>query len=80
MVTAALRFADVLLPWLKEDGAAQGLADPEKYSDIIAMIRDLPYVMKVLCEWVATKPGEELFYEGQRRRQPFGVVWTSPVP
>ncbi len=75
MVTAALRFVDVLLPWLKEDGAAQDLADEEKYPNILAMIRDLPYVMKVLREWVASKPGEELFYEAQRRHQPFGVVW-----
>jgi len=76
MVTAALRFADVLLPWLIEDGAAQDLADTEKYPNVVAMIRDLPYVMKVLREWVATKDGEALFYEGQRRHQPFGVVWN----
>ncbi|MGH2610786.1 MAG: CoA transferase, partial [Tepidiformaceae bacterium] len=75
MVTAALRFVDVLLPWLKEDAAAQDLANSEKYPDVISMIRDLPYVMKVLREWVASKPGDALFYEGQRRRQPFGVVW-----
>jgi crotonobetainyl-CoA:carnitine CoA-transferase CaiB-like acyl-CoA transferase len=31
--------------------------------------------MKVLREWVASKPGDELFYEAQRRHQPFGVVW-----
>ncbi len=75
MVTAALRFVDVLLPWLKEDGAAQDFADEERYPNILAMIRDLPYVMKVLREWVASKPGEELFYEAQRRHQPFGIVW-----
>ncbi len=76
MVTAALRFADVLLPWLVEAGAAQDLADPEKYPNVVSMIRDLPYVMKVLREWVATSNGEELFFEGQRRHQPFGVVWN----
>jgi len=76
MVTAALRFADVLLPWLVEAGAAQDLADPEKYPNVVSMIRDLPYVMKVLREWVATSNGEELFFEGQRRHQPFGVVWS----
>ena len=76
MVTAALRFVDVLLPWLLEDGAAQDLADPEKYPNVVAMIRDLPYVMKVRREWVATKGGEELFFEGQRHHQPFGVVWN----
>ena len=76
MVTAALRFADVLLPWLLEEGAAQDLANPEKYPNVVAMIRDLPYVMKVLREWVASGGGEELFFEGQRRHQPFGVVWN----
>ena len=76
MVTAALRFADVLLPWLIEEGAAQDLADRARYPNVIAMIRDLPYVMKVLREWVASRNGEELFYEGQRRHQPFGVVWN----
>src|SRR5690606_29230856 len=76
MVTAALRFADMLLPWLIEEGAAHELADKEKYPNIVAMIRDLHYVMKVLREWVATKNGEELFYEGQKRHQPFGVVWS----
>ncbi len=76
MVTAALRFADVLLPWLLEEGAAQELANQEKYPNVIAMIRDLPYVMKVLREWVGSRNGEELFFEGQRRHQPFGVVWN----
>ncbi len=75
MVTAALHFADVLLPWLKEDGAAQDLADPERFPTIISMIRDLPYVMKVLRDWVATYDGDALFYEAQRRHEPFGVVW-----
>ena len=76
MVTAALRFVDVLLPWLIEDGAAQELTNTEKYPSIVAMIRDLPYVMRVLREWVATYDGEALFYEGQKRHQPFGVVWN----
>ena len=76
MVTAALRFADVLLPWLLEEGAAQELANTEKYPNVVAMIRDLPYVMKVLREWVAANDGEKLFYEAQRRHQPFGVVWS----
>lgn len=75
MVTAALKFADVLLPWLKEEGAAQDLEDESKFPNVVAMVRDLPYVMKVLRGWVGRHPGEELFYEGQRRHQPFGVVW-----
>ncbi|GIW12772.1 MAG: putative CoA-transferase [Tepidiforma sp.] len=76
MVTASLKLTEVLVPWLIECGAAQDLADRERYPDVIAMVKDLPYVMKVLREWVATWDGEELFYEGQRRHQPFGVVWN----
>jgi len=76
MVTAALRFADILLPWLVEDGAAQELADPEKYPNVIAMVRNLPYVMQVMRDWVATYDGEDMFFEGQRRHQPFGAVWN----
>ncbi len=76
MVTAALGFANVLLPWLMEDGAAQDLSNTEKYPNVVAMIRDLPYVMKVMKEWVATYDGEDLYYEGQKRHQPFGVVWN----
>ncbi len=76
MVTAALRFVDVLLPWLIADGAAQELVNTEKYPNVVAMIRDLPYVMKVMREWVATYNGEDLYYEGQKRHQPFGVVWN----
>lgn len=77
MVTASLKLTEVLVPWLIECGAAQDLADREKYPDVIAMVKNLPYVMKVLREWVATwERGEDLFYEGQRRHQPFGVVWN----
>lgn len=75
MVTAALRFADILLPWLLEDGAAQRLGDAEAFPNVVAMVRDLPYVMDVLKDWVATYQGEDMFYEAQRRHQPFGVVW-----
>ncbi|MBK9613009.1 CoA transferase [Candidatus Amarobacter glycogenicus] len=76
MVTAALRFADVLLPWLLEEGAAQDLGNPAKYPNVVAMVRDIPYVMDVLRDWTRTKPGEDLFFEAQRRHQPFGVVWS----
>ena len=75
MITAALRFADVVLRWLIEEGAAQDLANPEKYPNIVAMIRDLPYVMKVLKDWIASKDAEYFFFEGQRRHQPMGIVW-----
>ncbi len=76
MVTASLKLAEVLVPWLIEDGAAQDLGDREKYPSVVAMVRDLPYVMKVLREWVESRDGEALFFEGQRRHQPFGVVWN----
>jgi crotonobetainyl-CoA:carnitine CoA-transferase CaiB-like acyl-CoA transferase len=76
MVTASLKLTEVLVPWLIESGAAQELADREKFPDVIAMVKNLPYVMKVLREWVAEWNGEELFYEAQRRHQPFGVVWN----
>ncbi len=76
MVTASLKLAEVLVPWLIEEGAAQELADREKYPNVVAMVRNLPYVMKVLREWVAGRNGEELFFEAQRRHQPFGVVWN----
>lgn len=74
MVTAALNFAQALLPWLIEEGAAQDLANPAKYPNVAAMVRDLPYVMKVLREWVSIRDAEELFFEAQRRHQPFGMV------
>lgn len=74
MVTAALRFAESLLPWLIEEGAAQELTNPEKYPNLVAMIRDLPYVMQVLRDWTRTKDEEEMFFEAQRRHQPFGHV------
>lgn len=75
MVTAALHFADVVLPWLKADGMAGDLTDPEKYPNVVAMVRDLPYVMAVLKDWVATYDGDDLFFEAQRRHEPFGPVW-----
>lgn len=75
MVTASLRLADVLVPWLAEDGFAQDLVDGEKYPDAVALVRDLPNVMRVLREWVEANNAEDLFYEAQRRHLPFGVVW-----
>jgi len=76
MVTASLKLAEVLVPWLIEDGAAQDLGDREKFPSVVSMVRNLPYVMKVLREWVESRDGEALFFEGQRRHQPFGVVWN----
>jgi crotonobetainyl-CoA:carnitine CoA-transferase CaiB-like acyl-CoA transferase len=76
MVTASLKLTEVLVPWLMEDGAAGDLADPEKFPGVVAMVKNLPYVMSVLREWVAARDGEDLFFEAQRRHQPFGVVWN----
>lgn len=75
MVTAALRFADVLLPWLIEEGAEQDLADATKYPSLLAILQDLPHVMHVIRQWVASRDAEYLFFEGQRRHQPMGIVW-----
>ena len=75
MVTASLRPLDVLLPWLAESGSEDDLADTEKYPNVVALIRDLPHVMDVLKRWVAKNDADELFFEAQRRHQPFGVVW-----
>jgi len=75
MITAALRFVDVLLPWLVEEGAAQDLTDPAKYPDAFAVFGDLPHVMRVLRDFIATRDAEYLFFEGQRRHQPIGIVW-----
>jgi crotonobetainyl-CoA:carnitine CoA-transferase CaiB-like acyl-CoA transferase len=75
MVTASLRLVDVLVPWLAEGGYAQDLIDGEKYGDAVALVRDLPNVMRVLREWVEANDAEEIFYEAQRRHLPFGVVW-----
>ncbi|MEX2080484.1 MAG: CoA transferase [Dehalococcoidia bacterium] len=74
MVTAALRLMEDVLPWLVEEGAAQDLADPEKYPTVISLVRDFPHVMEVMRAWVATRDARELFFEAQRRRLSFGVV------
>lgn len=73
-VTAALNFDTVVLPWLAEEGAADDLTDKEKYPDLIALVKDFPHVMDVLRRWIATKDGERLFYEAQRRHQPWAMV------
>lgn len=75
MVTTALRLFDVLLPWMEEEGAAQDLVDREKYPDPVSLIRNLPHLMQVVREWVATRDADEMFFEAQRRHQPFGPVW-----
>jgi crotonobetainyl-CoA:carnitine CoA-transferase CaiB-like acyl-CoA transferase len=75
MVTASLRPVDVLLPWLEESGADDDLTDKEKYPNVVALVRDLPHVMDVLKRWVANNDADALFFEAQRRHQPFGAVW-----
>lgn len=49
MVTAGLGLGTSLLPWMKEDGAAHDLADETKCPDLVSMINDISYVMKVNC-------------------------------
>lgn len=78
-VTAALNFDRVVLPWLESEGAADDLADKEKYPDLIALVKDFPHVMDVLRRWIATKDAEVLFYEAQRRHQPWAMVCDIPA-
>ncbi len=78
MVTASLRPLDVLVPWLAETGEADDLADPTRYPTVIDLVRDLPHVMDVLDRWVGNHDADELFFEAQRRHQPFGAVWDIP--
>ncbi len=78
MVTASLRPLDVLVPWLDETGEADDLADSTRYPSVIDLVRDLPHVMEVLKRWVGNHDADELFFEAQRRHQPFGAVWDIP--
>lgn len=73
-VTAALNLDTVVLPWLESEGAAVDLTDREKYPDLVALVKDFPHVMDVLRRWIATKDPETLFYEAQRRHQPWAMV------
>lgn len=75
MVTASLRPADVLVPWLDETGEADDLGDRERYPTVVELVRDMPHVMDVLKQWVGNHNADELFFEAQRRHQPFGAVW-----
>ena len=77
-VTVALRFLEAVLPWMEEDGAARDLADKQRFPDLISVIKELPYVMAVVRDWVATKDPVELFFEAQRRRLPWGAVMSIP--
>ena len=72
MVTAALRFIDEVLPWMAADGMAGDLADPGKFPDLLAMVRNMPYVMGELRAWVATKDANELFFEAQAQHLSWG--------
>lgn len=76
MVTAALRLEEAVLPWMAGDGLAGDLVDREKFPNLVSMVQNLPYVMSVMRNWVATHDAEEMFYEAQARHLPFGVVWS----
>mgnify|MGYP001312307413 CR=1 FL=1 len=77
-VSVAMRLAESILPWLIEDGAAQDLADAGKYPNVVAMIRNLPYVMRVVGDWVATKDAWELFFAAQEKHLPWSAVVSVP--
>ncbi|MCC6388420.1 MAG: CoA transferase [Dehalococcoidia bacterium] len=77
-VSVALRLAETILPWLMEEGAAQDLADPERYPNVVAMIRNLPYLMSVVGQWVAGKDTTELFHTAQEKHLPWSVVLSVP--
>lgn len=72
------RLAETILPWLMEEGAAQDLADPERYPNVVAMIRNLPYLMSVVGQWVAGKDTTELFHTAQEKHLPWSVVLSVP--
>lgn len=78
MVSVALKLYESLRPWLIEAGAAHEFADDATYPSALEMVREMPRLMEVMREWVATSDSEEFFFEAQRRHQPFGVVWNVP--
>ncbi|MBH77262.1 MAG: hypothetical protein CL897_03420 [Dehalococcoidia bacterium] len=75
MVTPSLGLMEELIPWLEETKSAGDLSDPEKFPNLIALIKEMPHVMDILRDWTAGNEADELFLEAQRRRLPFGPVW-----
>ncbi len=75
MVTPSLGLIDTLIPWLEETDSAANLADREEFPDLIALVKRMPHVMRVLQDWTAQNEADDLFLEAQRRRLPFGAVW-----
>ncbi len=75
MVTPSLGLMQTLIPWLEETEAAADLADRERFPDLIALVKAMPHVMEVLREWTGEGVADDLFFEAQRRRLPFGAVW-----
>ena len=75
MVTSSLGLIDTLIPWLEETDAAADLADREEFPNLIALVKRMPHVMRVLRDWTAQNEADDLFAEAQRRRLPFGAVW-----
>ena len=74
MVTTSLGLVDRLIPWLAEQGAAQDLDDRERYPNLVALVKDMPHLMRVLEEWAAEGDAGEIFLEAQARRLPFGAA------
>ncbi|MBI2764962.1 MAG: CoA transferase [Chloroflexi bacterium] len=78
MITPAMLLMDEILPWLEQDGMDQGLADRERFPDLLALLPELPTVMRVLREWTATKDPMELFFEAQAKHLSWGPVLSIP--
>jgi len=72
MVTPAPNAAR-LFGWMAEDGMLGSIADspPKTAAELFARSGE---VMQQVRAWAATKPANELFAEGQRRRLPIGEV------
>ncbi len=78
-VTAALRFMEEILPWMVRDGAAQELTNNERFPTFLSIVQALPYVMECMKDWVAGKSANEMFFEAQERRLPWGPAVEIPA-
>lgn len=59
--------------WLVQEEAFEDLLE-EKYTDPANVVETTKRLMEVLQNWVATKDAKELFFEGQARHSPYGLV------
>lgn len=72
MVTPAPH-AGRLFKWMAEDGMLGSLAEnpPKTAMELLARNEE---IMRAIRAWAATKPAEDVFAGGQRRRLPYGNV------